>query len=139
MSEQKTVFNKLWKSNSTELASQKVELANLKDLQSASAKVTKDLSAGQKYKDQLDKLKNEASTLAKKFNEFSASAKTGMPLSANLWSMIKEIENAAKELGLDASNTPVVQDARMTMTAWEEWKKEVADMATESAEYAKRF
>jgi DNA repair ATPase RecN len=135
--EVKKIGNKLF--DKVELSSQKVELANLKDLQAASSKVTKDLSAGQKYKDQLNKLKNEAATLAKKFNDFSASAKTGMPLSANLWSMIKEIENAARELGLDASNTPVVQDARMTMTAWEEWKKEVADMATESAEYAKRF
>lgn len=131
------IGNKLF--DKVDLASVKVDLANLKDLQVASSKVTKDLSSGQKYKDQLDKLKNEAATLAKKFNDFSASAKTGMPLSANLWSMIKEIENAARELGLDASNTPVVQDARMTMTAWEEWKKEVADMATESAEYAKRF
>ena len=135
--EVKKIGNKLF--DKIELTSQKIELANLKDLQSASAKVTKDLAAGQKYKDQLNKLKNEASVLAKKFNEFSASAKSGMPLSANLWSMIREIENAAKELGLDASNAPIVQDARMTMTAWEEWKKEVADMATSSAEYAKRF
>jgi len=137
MSTEKIVMNALF--GKTELASQKVELANLKDLQSASAKVTKDLAAGQKYKDQLNKLKNESSVLAKKFIEFSASAKSGMPLSANLWTMIKEIENSAKELGLDASNTPAVQDARMTMNAWEEWKKEVADMATESSEYAKRF
>jgi hypothetical protein len=35
MSEQKTVFNKLWKSNSTELASQKVELALIDDINSA--------------------------------------------------------------------------------------------------------
>jgi chaperonin cofactor prefoldin len=132
----KSVGNKLFK---TELASHKVDLANLKDLQSASAKVTKDLAAGQKYQDQLNKLKSEANALAKKFNEFSSNAKSGMPLSANLWTMIREIEGAAKELGLDASNTPVVQDARNTMNAWEEWKKEVADMATESAEYAKRF
>lgn len=136
MSTLKSVGNKLFK---TELASHKVDLANLKDLQSASAKVTKDLAAGQKYQDQLNKLKSEASALAKKFNEFSSNAKSGMPLSANLWTMIREIEGAAKELGLDASNTPVVQDARNTMNAWEEWKKEVADMATESAEYAKRF
>ena len=130
------ITNKLFK---TELATQKVDLAGLKDLQSASAKVTKDLAAGQSYKNQLDKLKAEASLLAKKFNEFSASAKSGMPLSANLWTMIKEIEAAAKELGLDASNTPAVQDARNTMNAWEEWKKEVAGMASYSSEYAKRF
>jgi chaperonin cofactor prefoldin len=136
MSTLKTVGNKLFK---TELASHNVELANLKDLQAASAKVTKDLAAGQKYQDQLDKLKSEASALGKKFNEFSSNAKSGMPLSANLWTMIKEIEGAAKELGLDASNTPIVQDARNTMNAWEEWKTDVAKMATESAEYAKRF
>ena len=137
MSTLKSVGNKLFK---TELATQKVELSNLKDLQSASAKVTKDLAAGQKYQEQLNKLKREASALAKKFNEFSSNAKSGMPLSANLWTMIREIESAAKELGLDnLPNTPVVQDARNTMNAWEEWKKEVADMATESAEYAKRF
>ena len=137
MSTEKIVMNALF--GKTELKSTKVELANLKDLQSATSKVTKDLDAGQKYKDQLNKLKNESSVLAKKFIEFSTSAKSGMPLSANLWSMIKEIETSAKELGLDASNTPAVQDARMTMNAWEEWKKEVADMATESSEYAKRF
>jgi len=130
------ITNKLFK---TDLSVQKVDLASLKDLAAASGKVTKDLAAGQKYQDQLNRLKAEALALSKKFNEFSASAKSGMPLSANLWSMIKEIENAAKELGLDASNTPAVQDARNTMNAWEEWKKEVAAMATYSAEYAKRF
>ena len=136
MSTLKSIGNKLFK---TELATHKVELATIKELQSATAKVTKDLAAGQKYQDQLDKLKSEASALAKKFNEFSSNAKSGMPLSANLWTMIREIETAAKELGLDASNTPVVQDARNTMNAWEEWKTDVAKMATESAEYAKRF
>lgn len=35
MSEQKTVFNKLWKSNNTELASQKVELALNDDIAKA--------------------------------------------------------------------------------------------------------
>jgi hypothetical protein len=137
MSTLKTVGNKLFAK--TELASHKVELATIKELQSATAKVTKDLAAGQKYQDQLDKLKSEASALAKKFNEFSSNAKSGMPLSANLWALTREIETAAKELGLDASNSTEVVNAKNIMTLWEEWKTDVAKMATESAEYAKRF
>jgi len=48
MSEQKTVFNKLWKSNSTELASQKVELALMDDIKAgiAAVKSAQDSASG---------------------------------------------------------------------------------------------
>ena len=95
MSEQKTVFNKLWKSNNTELASQKVELADVasfnKAFSNAEAKIDVAFKGKQSAKDGLlswkvrsqDALRAYDSVITQ-YNDLVKSAKMlGLELPAN--------------------------------------------------------
>lgn len=100
MSEQKTVFNKLWKSNSTELASQKVELAmdfskiikdtdtQLKNTSIASDRLNKAAAAYVEAKKSFEMYKNVPSVYTK-----------------NVDGYYKEYDKKAIDLGIDTKTT----------------------------------
>ena len=138
MNTQKEVFNKLFKEK-TELATQKVELANINQLKAGIKKVEKDLKAGQKYENQYEKLIGEASDLSRKFSSLSSDGKMGIPLSVNLFSIIKELESAGKELGVDMSSNSDVKFARTVMAAWSDWKDDVQKMSDKASAMAKKL
>tara|TARA_R110002050_G_scaffold209152_1_gene345243 strand:+ start:125 stop:547 length:423 start_codon:yes stop_codon:yes gene_type:complete len=139
MNTQNRVFKKLAQAEKTELATQKVELANLNQLKAGIKKVEKDLKAGQKYENQYKKLTGEASDLARKFLSLSSDGKMGIPLSVNLFTMIKDIKAAGKELGVDMSGNSDVKFAQTVMNAWADWKDDVQKMSDKAAAMAKKL
>ena len=139
MKTQREVFNKLFKEEKTELATQKVELANINQLKAGIKKVEKDLKAGQKYENQYKKLIGEATDLSRKFAALSSDGKMGIPLSVNLFSIIKELESAGKELGVDMSSNSDVKFARTVMAAWSDWKDDVQKMSDKASAMAKKL
>jgi len=88
MSEQKTVFNKLWKSNSTELASHKVELALTDDVKSLYE------SANKIYAQNGDLLDKYAQSLEKAFQSAADEYKKSLD-------KFNQLEKASKDLGID--------------------------------------
>tara|TARA_R110002124_G_C8580240_1_gene482267 strand:+ start:95 stop:517 length:423 start_codon:yes stop_codon:yes gene_type:complete len=139
MKTQREVFNKLFKEDKTELSSQKIELANINQLKAGIKKVEKDLKAGQKYENQYKKLTGEATDLSRKFAALSSDGKMGIPLSVNLFSIIKELESAGKELGVDMSSNSDVKFARTVMAAWSDWKDDVQKMSDKASAMAKKL
>ena len=139
MSTKKRVFKKLTEETKVELSAQKIELANLNQLKAGIKKVEKDLKAGQKYENQYKKLTGEASDLARKFLSLSSDGKMGIPLSVNLFTMIKDIKAAGKELGVDMSGNSDVKFAQTVMNAWADWKDDVQKMSDKAAAMAKKL
>jgi len=139
MNTQKEVFNKLFKEEKTELAAQKIELANINQLIAGTKKVEKDLKAGQNYENKYKQLTGEAADLSRKFAALSSDGKMGIPLSVNLFSIIKEIESAGKELGVDMSSNSDVKYAKTVMAAWSDWKDDVQKMSDKAAAMAKKL
>ena len=139
MSIRERVFKKIAEVEKVELATQKVELANINQLKSGIKKVTSDLKAGQKYEDRYKRLLGEASDLSRKFSSLSSDGKMGIPLSVNLFSIIKDLEAAGKELGVDMKSNSDVKFARTTMAAWEDWKEDVQKMSDKAGAMAKKL
>ena len=139
MNTKKRVFKKLTEETKVELSAQKIELANLNQLKAGIKKVEKDLKAGQKYENQYKKLTGEASDLARKFLSLSSDGKMGIPLSVNLFTMIKDIKAAGKELGVDMSGNSDVKFAQTVMNAWADWKDDVQKMSDKAAAMAKKL
>lgn len=139
MSTKNRVFNKLAEETKVELATQKVELANINQLRAGIKKVEKDLKAGQKYENQYKKLIGEADDLARKFLSLSSDGKMGIPLSVNLFTMIKDIKAAGKELGVDMSKNSDVKFAQTVMNAWSDWKDDVQKMSDKASAMAKKL
>ena len=140
MSTEKEVFKYLFKGeDKVELATHKIELANINQLKSGIKKVTSDLKAGQKYEDRYKRLLGEASDLSRKFSSLSSDGKMGIPLSVNLFSIIKDLEAAGKELGVDMKSNSDVKFARTTMAAWEDWKEDVQKMSDKAGAMAKKL
>ena len=139
MNTQNRVFKKLTEETKVELSAQKIELANLNQLKAGIKKVEKDLKAGQKYENQYKKLTGEASDLARKFLSLSSDGKMGIPLSVNLFTMIKDIKAAGKELGIDMSGNSDVKFAQTVMNAWADWKDDVQKMSDKAAAMAKKL
>ncbi len=139
MSTEKEVFKYLFKEDKVELATQKVEFANINQLKAGIKKVENDLKAGQKYEDRYERLLGEASDLSRKFASLSSDGKMGIPLSVNLFSIIKDLEAAGKELGVDMKSNSDVKFARTVMAAWEDWKKDVQKMSDKAGAMAKKL
>ena len=139
MNTQNRVFKKLAEETKVELSAQKVELANINQLKAGIKKVEKDLKAGQKYENQYKKLTGEADDLARKFLSLSSDGKMGIPLSVNLFTIIKDIKAAGKELGVDMSGNSDVKWAQTTMNAWADWKDDVQKMSDKAAAMAKKL
>jgi len=108
MSEQKTVFNKLWKQNSTELASQKVELGSIKEvkeaingLKNAEADATKVVAA---YEKKLLEASDAYDVVMRERNAIYSWAMSAAP------AILSDFEKKAKELGLEINdNADVIQ------------------------------
>ena len=139
MNTQKEVYKMLFKESKTELATQKIELANINQLKAATKKVEKDLEAGQKYENRYKKLLGEADDLAKRFASLSQDGKMGIPLSVNVFTIINDLETAGKELGVDISGNSDVKYAKAIMAAWKEWKDDVQKMSGKANEMAKKL
>ena len=114
-------------------------MANINQLKAGIKKVEKDLKAGQKYENQYKKLIGEATDLSRKFAALSSDGKMGIPLSVNLFSIIKELESAGKELGVDMSSNSDVKFARTVMAAWSDWKDDVQKMSDKASAMAKKL
>jgi len=139
MNIQNRVFKKLAEVEKVELSVQKVELANINQLKNGIKKVEKDLKEGQKYENKYKKLLGEASDLSRKFSSLSNDGKMGIPLSVNLFTIIKDLESAGKELGVDMKNNSDVKFARTVMAAWKDWKDDVQKMSDKAALMAKKL
>jgi len=139
MSTKNRVFKKLAEETKVELSAQKVELANINQLKAGIKKVEKDLKAGQKYEDKYKKLIGEAGDLSRKFLSLSSDGKMGIPLSVNLFTMIKDIKAAGKELGVDMSGNSDIKFAQTVMNAWADWKDDVQKMSDKAAAMAKKL
>jgi hypothetical protein len=99
MSEQKTVFNKLWKSNSTELASHKVELAK---------KAPAILSEIKKIDDSLMKSESKIDSVflayKKAYSDFQDVLSSSENSANSLERDLVGIMDAAQELGLNPND-----------------------------------
>jgi len=136
MSTIKTVLKHI---NKEELSVKKIQLANLNQLKAATKKVQGDLKAGQKYEDKYKKLTGKADDLAREFSSLASDGKMGIPLSANLFSIINDVTAQGKELGVDMSGNSDVKFARTVMAAWEDWKNDVQKMSDKATSFAKKL
>jgi predicted nucleic acid-binding Zn-ribbon protein len=98
MSELKTVYNKLFK---TELASQKIELASVKELQKTISDIKSGIGAIEKIGTQLA---SELSKAQSTKNAMGDSVKSVSSLGSFAENQIKDFLNKAKDLGVDVSN-----------------------------------
>lgn len=139
MKEQKSVRNRLFKTEKVELESQKVELADINTLKADIKKVASSLKEGDKANDRLKKLQRDSKSLSQEFTKFSNDYKQGIGLPTNLYTSIKEIISKGKDLGIDLSNDRNVKEAELTMDAWEESRKEVIKFSQYAASMAKKL
>lgn len=114
MSEQKTVFNKLFKAD---LASQKVELATIDDLKKGIEEGKKqEASLYSDFKSALNGVISKAREIEIKYNV----------LLSNINEPLFQSEKQAKELGLDFKTTEYYKQAQSVIQALEK-RKEVID------------
>jgi hypothetical protein len=125
--------------NKEDLSIQRIELSDLNKLKSGIKKVEGDLKAGQKYEDKYKRLTGKADDLAREFSSLASDGKMGIPLSVNLFSIIKEITSKGKELGVDMSKNSDVKFARTVMAAWEDWKNDVQKLSDKAESFAKKL
>lgn len=121
MSEQKTVFNKLWKSNNTELASHKVELALNTDVDKAindyydasNTAYSKSQGAINSLRDALS-VHNKSFEVTKQFDvllkKINDTAKE-LGISPNEWAIYKDLNIAIKEKNRTLDNIKSLEKA----------------------------
>jgi hypothetical protein len=116
MSELKTVYNKLFK---TELASQKVELASVKELDSILSDGKSQIDAIEKQGAILGKKLGEAIVERRKFEDAVKSLKTLSYLGAK--KAVDDFKSKAKDLGVDISNIPQLKDIEKLIASTREY------------------
>lgn len=132
------IFNK-FSEEKTKLSTQKVELASLKELTSATKKVDKDLSQGQKAERRFVQLSQQAAQLAKEFRQYATEYSAGIGMSAPLVQVMNEFVRNGRELGVDVTKTNEYKNAEMTLSAHQEYVKEIQKLADEAEQIAKRL
>lgn len=127
MSEQKTVFNKLFKAD---LASQKVglgtpnpnhkiELASVKELDGYLSDGKSQIAEIEKQGAVLSKKLGEAITERRKFEDMVKSLKTLSYLGAK--QAVEDFKAKAKDLGVDVSNVPQLKDIEKLIATTREY------------------
>jgi len=139
MNTQKAAMHKIATIQKEELSAQKVELSSLKELTSATKKVDKDLSAGQKAENRFTKLSQQAVQLAKEFRQYASEYSAGIGMSAPLVQIMNDFVRNGKELGVDVTKTNEYKNAEMTLAAHKEYVKEIQKLADEAELKAKQL
>ena len=134
----KKIFNK-FSEEKTKLSTKKVELASLKELTNATKKVDKDLSQGQKAERRFVQLSQQAAQLAKEFRQYATEYSAGIGMSAPLVQVMNEFVRNGRELGVDVTKTNEYKNAEMTLSAHQEYVKEIQKLADEAEQIAKRL
>lgn len=105
MNTQKEVFNKLFKKDKTELATQKVELALIDDVNKKANAVVEDYRVISKQIQEINKRKREVRSMVKDLEAFAQKSKSMLKTSLNnasdLSKLISKLESEAKKLGID--------------------------------------
>tara|TARA_R110002167_G_scaffold83968_1_gene228371 strand:+ start:122 stop:523 length:402 start_codon:yes stop_codon:yes gene_type:complete len=109
MNTQREVFNKLFKEEKTELATQKIELGIMQDVQKSmnthkQKRKSLDDSSDRWYSD-LFKVRDKFSKIEVDYKDFKSSL-------SDLEKFIKELENMAKELGVQPSSLDGYNEAK---------------------------
>ena len=104
MSELKTIGNKLFK---TELGSQKIELASLKELQKSISDIKGGISEVEKRGNQLA---NELGQAQRTKNALGDSVKSILSYGQFTKSQIDDFKNKPKDLGVDVSNVKELKE-----------------------------
>ena len=116
MSEQKTVFNKLFKAD---LASQKVDLASVKELDGYLSDGKSQIAEIEKQGAVLGKKLGEAIAERRKFEDMVKSLKTLSYLGAK--QAVEDFKAKAKDLGVDVSNVPQLKDIEKLIATTREY------------------
>ena len=116
MSELKTVYSKLFK---TELASQKVELASVKELDSYLSDGKSQIAEIEKQGAVLGKKLAEAISERRKFQDMVSSLKTLSFVGAK--QAVEDFKSKAKDLGVDVSNIPQLKDIEKLIASTKEY------------------
>lgn len=116
MSEQKTVFNKLFKAD---LASQKVELASVKELQKSISDINSGIGAVEKIGNQLA---NELGQAQKTKNALGDAVKSILSYGQFTKTQIDEFNSKAKDLGVDVSNVKEVKELEQLQKTIKEYQ-----------------
>jgi len=142
MSEQRTVFNKLWKSNSTELASHKVELGIVDDINKISAlsnsfmdklktskvELINSDNAIQESRIQakkiIDNANNNADKVVVSTRKISSQALDLLP---KIGTILEKADKSAKDLGLDSSGITGYKELNKLYFDLESASKEVSN------------
>lgn len=140
MNTQKAAMRKIATIQKEELSKvEKVDLSSLKELTSATKKVDKDLSVGQKAENRFNKLSQQAAQLAKEFRQYASEYSAGIGMSAPLVQIMNEFVRNGRELGVDVTKTNEYKNAEMTLAAHKEYVKEIQKLADEAELKAKQL
>jgi len=125
MREQKRVFDKLFKEDKTELATQKIELASIKEIKDAISNLKnkeKDATKGaDKFEDSIKEANKYYQDLVKERNAIYTWINNEAP------ARISDFEKAAKELGVDSNSIPEIKELKKLIQLGKELVKALDD------------
>jgi uncharacterized phage infection (PIP) family protein YhgE len=105
MNTKKEVFNKLFKEDKTELATQKIELALIDDVNKKANTVVEDYRAISKQIQEINERKRKVRSMVMDLEAFAQKSKSMLKTSLNnasdLSKLISKLESEAKKLGID--------------------------------------
>jgi DNA repair ATPase RecN len=102
------IINKISDQEAVKLESQKVELANIKDLETLIKDLKGRFAVAENEGNILAKKLSEAEIQNRKFDKVIADMKSTAYMA--IPNLVKEIQTKAKELGIDASNLPQIKE-----------------------------
>lgn len=129
MNTTKSVYNRLFKEDKVELASERVELASVQELEAAIKNASNKSDSYIKLLSDVDAYEKEVATkkaaMLKKAEDFRRELYTAKNLLGDTW---EEFNKKAKELGIDAKGIPVFKNADTAYMKLEKEQKELTDI-----------
>jgi len=131
MNTTKSVYNKLFSEDKVELASERVELASVQELEAAIKNAYNKSDSYSKLLSDIDSYEKEIaskkSAMLTKSEKFRRELYTAKDLLGDTW---EEFNKKAKELGIDAKAIPVFKNADTAFMKIEKEQKELSDIIT---------
>jgi len=125
MNTQREVFNKLFKEEKTELATQKIELGSIKVIKDAISNLKNLEKDATKVADKFEDKISEAYKVWQNLNQERNAVYTWINNEAP--ARISDFEKAAKELGVDSSNVPEIKELKKLIQIGKEVVKALDD------------
>ena len=125
MNTQKEVFNKLFKEEKVELATQKIELGSIKIIKDAISNLKNVEKSATKVADKFEDKISEAYKSWQSLNQERNAIYTWINNEAP--ARISDFEKAAKELGVDSSSVPEIKELKKLMQTGKEIVKALDD------------